>query len=43
MQSHYHTSDTIIFYQDKNTIITEVYTIVLNSSSTFTMSEYPRG
>lgn len=37
------TANEIVFYHDKSIIITEVYTIVFNSSDTFTMSEYPRG
>ena len=31
------TPNEIIFYQDKNIIITEVYTIVFNSSDTSTI------
>lgn len=36
MQSYYNASNEIIFYHDKNIIITEVYTIVFDSSNTST-------
>lgn len=36
MQSYYNTPSQIISYQDKNTIITEVYTIIFDSSDTST-------
>lgn len=37
MQSYYNSSSEIVFYQDKNIIITEVYTIVFGSSNTSTI------
>lgn len=37
MQSYYNASSEIVFYQDKNTIITEVYTVVFDSSDTSTI------
>ena len=37
MQSYYNSSSEIVFYQDKNIIITEVYTIVFDSSNTSTI------
>ena len=37
MQSYYNASSEIVFYQDKNIIITEVYTVVFGSSNTSTI------
>ena len=37
MQSYYNASNEIVFYQDKNIIITEVYTIVFDGSNTSTI------
>ena len=34
MQSYYNSSSEIVFYQDKNIIITEVYTVVFDSNNT---------
>ena len=34
MQSYYNASSEIVFYQDKNIIITEVYTVVFGSNNT---------
>lgn len=37
MQSYYNSSNEIVFYHDKNIIITEVYTIVFGNSNTSTI------
>ena len=39
MQSYHNASSEVVFYQDENIIITEVYTIVFDSSKTSTTSE----